>query len=66
MKTSIGSYTYLEQGGRQLSFTWQHVMFYPNICLNFNANGEYTKHYYSGNERIASRLGENMRIHGAK
>jgi RHS repeat-associated protein len=32
-------------------------MFYPNAYINFNGNGEYTKHYYSGSERIASRLG---------
>jgi RHS repeat-associated protein len=33
-------------------------MFYPNAYLNFNHNGEYTKHYYNGSERIASRLGD--------
>ncbi len=35
----------------------QSAMFYPNAYLNFNHNGEYTKHYYNGAERIASRLG---------
>ena len=35
----------------------QSAMFYPNAYLNFNQNGEYTKHYYNGAERIASRLG---------
>ncbi|MBR4492961.1 MAG: RHS repeat-associated core domain-containing protein [Bacteroidales bacterium] len=35
----------------------QQAMFYPNAYLNFNHNGEYTKHYYNGAERIASRLG---------
>ncbi len=35
----------------------QNAMFYPNAYLNFNQNGEYTKHYYNGTERIASRLG---------
>ena len=35
------------------------AMFYPNTYLNFNGNGEYTKHYYNGTERIASRLGDN-------
>ena len=37
----------------------QNAMFYPNTYLNFNQNGEYTKHYYNGMERIASRLGDN-------
>ena len=37
----------------------QSAMFYPNTYLNFNGNGEYTKHYYNGTERIASRLGDN-------
>ena len=37
----------------------QQAMFYPNAYLNFNQNGEYTKHYYNGAERIASRLGSN-------
>ena len=36
----------------------QSAMFYPNAYINFNQNGEYTKHYYNGTERIASRLGE--------
>ena len=36
----------------------QQAMFYPNAYLNFNQNGEYTKHYYNGSERIASRLGD--------
>ena len=35
----------------------QQAMFYPNAYINFNQNGEYTKHYYNGTERIASRLG---------
>ena len=35
----------------------QQAMFYPNAYVNFNQNGEYTKHYYNGSERIASRLG---------
>ena len=35
-------------------------MFYPNAYINFNQNGEYTKHYYNGAERIASRLGDNQ------
>ena len=37
----------------------QSAMFYPNAYINFNQNGEYTKHYYNGSERICSRLGEN-------
>ncbi len=37
----------------------QSAMFYPNTYINFTQAGEYTKHYYSGNERIASCLGEN-------
>ncbi len=36
----------------------QNAMFYPNTYLNFTQAGEYTKHYYNGTERIASRLGE--------
>ena len=42
-----------------LNLQWQNAMFYPNTYLNFNQNGEYTKHYYNGTERIASRLGDN-------
>ena len=42
-----------------LSLQLQSAMFYPNAYINFNQNGEYTKHYYNGTERIASRLGEN-------
>ncbi|MBP5412818.1 MAG: RHS repeat-associated core domain-containing protein [Bacteroidales bacterium] len=37
----------------------QQAMFYPNTYINFNQNGEYTKHYYNGTERVASRLGDN-------
>ena len=37
----------------------QQAMFYPNTYLNFDAFGNYTKHYYNGMERIASRLGDN-------
>ena len=37
----------------------QNAMFYPNTYLNFDAFGNYTKHYYNGTERIASRLGDN-------
>ncbi len=36
----------------------QSAMFYPNTYINFTQAGEYTKHYYNGTERIASRLGE--------
>ena len=55
--------------GLPFSFQWQNgqlvkvciqpeqAMFYPNAYLNFNRNGEYTKHYYSGTERICFRLG---------
>ncbi|MBP5411907.1 MAG: hypothetical protein J6Y47_01480, partial [Bacteroidales bacterium] len=42
-----------------LNLQLQNAMFYPNAYINFNQNGEYTKHYYNGLERIASRLGEN-------
>ena len=42
-----------------LNMQLQNAMFYPNTYLNFNGNGEYTKHYYNGTERIASRLGDN-------
>ncbi len=59
MKMSIGSYTGLASGCRQCAYTCQHAIFYPNAYLTFNANGEYTKHYYSCNERIANCLGEN-------
>ncbi|MBR4493024.1 MAG: RHS repeat protein, partial [Bacteroidales bacterium] len=38
----------------------QSAMFYPNAYINFNGNGEYTKHYYNGAERICSRLGDNI------
>ncbi|MBP5612570.1 MAG: RHS repeat-associated core domain-containing protein, partial [Bacteroidales bacterium] len=40
-----------------LDLQLQNAMFYPNAYVNFNHNGEYTKHYYNGAERIASRLG---------
>ncbi len=40
-----------------LDLQLQSAMFYPNAYINFNQNGEYTKHYYNGAERIASRLG---------
>ncbi len=45
--------------GQQLPIHPQSIqaMFYPNAYMNFNHNGEYTKHYYNGSERIASRLG---------
>ncbi|MBQ6724985.1 MAG: RHS repeat-associated core domain-containing protein [Bacteroidales bacterium] len=36
----------------------RNIMFYPNSYLNFNQDGYYTKHYYNGMERIASRLGD--------
>ena len=42
-----------------VNFNMHNAMFYPNSYLNFNSNGYYTKHYYNGMERIASRLGDN-------
>jgi len=39
-------------------FSMHNAMFYPNSYLNFNNDGHYTKHYYNGMERIASRLGD--------
>ena len=45
-----------------LSLQLQSAMFYPNAYINFNQNGEYTKHYYNGTERIASRLGDNQQV----
>ena len=42
-----------------LNMQLQNAMFYPNQYLNFDAFGNYTKHYYNGMERIASRLGDN-------
>ncbi|MBQ6725187.1 MAG: hypothetical protein IJQ89_01280 [Bacteroidales bacterium] len=41
-----------------VNFNLHNAMFYPNSYLNFNSNGYYTKHYYNGMERIASRLGD--------
>ena len=41
-----------------LHLQWQSAMFYPNTYLNFDAFGNYTKHYYNGMERVASRLGD--------
>ena len=41
-----------------VNFNPHTAMFYPNSYLNFNSNGYYTKHYYNGTERIASRLGD--------
>jgi len=47
-----------------VTFNMHNAMFYPNSYLNFNNNGYYTKHYYNGTERIASRLGDqNLQIH---
>ena len=40
-----------------VNFNMHNAMFYPNAYINFNNNGYYTKHYYNGMERIASRLG---------
>jgi RHS repeat-associated protein len=42
-----------------VNFSMHNAMFYPNSYLNFNNDGYYTKHYYNGMERIASRLGDN-------
>jgi len=41
-----------------VNFNLHNAMFYPNSYLNFNQDGHYTKHYYNGMERIASRLGD--------
>ena len=41
-----------------LQLQLQSAMFYPNAYLTFNQNGNYTKHYYNGSERICSRLGD--------
>ncbi|MBQ6725185.1 MAG: hypothetical protein IJQ89_01270 [Bacteroidales bacterium] len=41
-----------------VNFNLHNAMFYPNSYLNFNQDGYYTKHYYNGMERIASRLGD--------
>ena len=41
-----------------VNFNMHTAMFYPNAYINFNSNGYYTKHYYNGMERIASRLGD--------
>ena len=41
-----------------VNFNLHNAMFYPNSYLNFNNDGHYTKHYYNGMERIASRLGD--------
>ena len=41
-----------------VQFNPHNAMFYPNSYINFNQDGHYTKHYYNGMERIASRLGE--------
>ena len=58
-----GTYQWHNGQQLQLSLQPQLSMFYPNAYINFNGNGEYTKHYYSGSERIASRLGNaNMDI----
>ena len=41
-----------------VNFSMHNAMFYTNAYINFNNNGYYTKHYYNGMERIASRLGD--------
>ena len=41
-----------------VNFNLHNAMFYPNAYINFNNDGYYTKHYYNGMERIASRLGD--------
>jgi RHS repeat-associated protein len=33
------------------------MMFYPNGYMNMNQDGQYTKHYYAGALRIASKIG---------
>ena len=54
--TSINAW--LNGGNQDFNFVLQQAMFYPNSYLNFNSNGYYTKHYYNGMERIASKLGD--------
>ena len=43
----------------EISDNWEvsTLMLYPNGYLNINQNGEYTKHYYAGALRIASKIG---------
>jgi hypothetical protein len=33
------------------------LMLYPNGYININQSGEYTKHYYADDQRIASKIG---------
>ncbi len=54
----LNANTWVNGQPEPLSLQLQQAMFYPNAYLNFNHNGEYTKHYYNGSERIASRLGD--------
>ncbi len=35
----------------------EKLMLYPNGYININQNGEYTKHYYADEARIASKIG---------
>ena len=54
----LNANTWVNGQPEPLSLQLQQAMFYPNAYLNFNHNGEYTKHYYNGSERFASRLGD--------
>jgi RHS repeat-associated protein len=41
----------------QKNLSIDRFMLYPNGYMNINQNGEYTKHYYAGDQRIASKIG---------
>ena len=57
----LNANTWVNGQPEPLNLQLQNAMFYPNAYLNFNHNGEYTKHYYNGTERICSCLGENFK-----
>jgi RHS repeat-associated protein len=42
----------------------EKVMMYPNGYININQNGEYTKHYYAEEARIASKIGTGLGLLG--
>jgi RHS repeat-associated protein len=43
----------------------EKVMMYPNGYININQSGEYTKHYYAEEQRIASKIGTGLGMIGS-
>ena len=56
----ISMNAWLNGAQQDFDFRLQQAMFYPNAYINFDAYGNFTKHYYNGTERICSRLGDDF------